>query len=476
MAGHTLQIFSTPAYWGWKRSENRLKVLLLAEMCNPNWTSVPLVGYNLARGLAEHPELDVTLVTQIRNRPALLDDDINYYAQVEYIDNEHIAGRFHQLSRFLRGGEKMSWTIDTALMWPSYVVFEKMVYRHFKEQLHSHKFDLIHRITPLTPTIPSPLARLSPVPMIIGPINGGLPWPEHFSHLRIHEREWLTPFRKAYQYLPYFRSTYRNLAGLILGSQFTRSEVPSYYRGLNEYMPENGINPDRFSLAQQWPAPKSRFRFINIARMVPLKGIDMILKAMASSTILRDCELVLIGDGPEREKLESLSNELQLGDRVLFRGWQNQKEISQELSQSQVFVFPSIKEFGGGVILEAMACGLPSIVMNYGGPAEIVTPETGIKLEMGPPEQIVTKLRQAMEYLATDPEQCIRFSAAGVDRVKNEFLWSCKAAQIHRFYQQVLQSKHDHLKHPFSEKTAAPLEPVLQPVLSTTNYVSALES
>ncbi|HZL70913.1 MAG TPA: hypothetical protein VFC86_00535, partial [Planctomycetota bacterium] len=61
---------------------DRLRVLLLAEMCNPTWSSVPLVGYNLARALASRPDLSVTLVTQVRNESAVRADPLSQLADV----------------------------------------------------------------------------------------------------------------------------------------------------------------------------------------------------------------------------------------------------------------------------------------------------------------------------------------------------------------------------------------------------------
>ena len=141
-------------------------------MCNPTWTSVPLVGYNMAAALSRHPDLDVTLATQVRNELALADDPINRTARVEYIDTEYIAAPFHRLSKLLRAGKQFGWTIDTASMWPSYVAFEKQIARRFAREFERHEFDVIHRLTPLSPTIPSPLAGLTSIPMMFGPVNG----------------------------------------------------------------------------------------------------------------------------------------------------------------------------------------------------------------------------------------------------------------------------------------------------------------
>ena len=176
-----------------------LRVLLIAEACNPTWTSVPLVGYNLARALAARPDLRVTLVTHIRNREGLATSDIGQFADVHFIDNEWIARPIYLLAQMLRGGNQLGWTIDTAMAWPSYVIFEHMVRNKFGRQLQRGDFDLIHRITPLSPTAVSPLASKTNVPMIAGPLNGGLPWPKEYPELVRKEREWLVPFRKLYR-------------------------------------------------------------------------------------------------------------------------------------------------------------------------------------------------------------------------------------------------------------------------------------
>src|SRR5438270_8227363 len=97
-----------------------LRVLLIAEACNPTWTSVPLVGYNFARALAERDDLEVTLVSQVRNRAALRADPIAARARLQFIDNEWVARPLYLLSRLLRGGSALSWTTDTAMAWPSY--------------------------------------------------------------------------------------------------------------------------------------------------------------------------------------------------------------------------------------------------------------------------------------------------------------------------------------------------------------------
>ena len=418
-----------------------MKLLVLAEACNPEWTSVPLVGYNLARALAERPDLDVTLVSHVRNKPAIERSPVAELARLEFINNEWLAKPLYTAGKLLRGGGSLGWTTNMAVNWPAYVCFERLIYQRFRKELKSGEFDLIHRITPVSPTMPSPLATMSEVPMLIGPLNGGLPWPELYPELRKKEREWLVPLRSAYKLLPYYRSSYRKLAGVIGGSQHTASETPESFRGHHFYLPENGIDPERFEVADAWTPPAGRFRFVAVGRLVPYKGFHLTLEAMAGSEVLRESELLIIGEGPERERLERMAAENQLN--VRFAGWLSQNELARQSRESQAFVFPSLREFGGGVVLEAMASGLPSIVVDYGGPGELVTPETGIALPMQPAEPLVQTLREAMERLVMDHGLCRELSNASIHRIRNDFTWAAKADRITGFYRETLGLEQD---------------------------------
>ena len=263
----------------------RMRILMLAEMCNPRMTSGPLVAYFLAKALAERDDLDITLVTQVRNRATLESDPIAGLARLHYIDTEPVGGPARRLANCVRRGSGLSWTTVTAMTWPMYIAFEWMAYRRFARDLRADSFDLIHRLSPMSPTVGSPVASLSDVPMLMGPLNGGLPWPAEHPKLARKEREWLVKVRGAYRWLPYYRSTYRHARGVIVGSWHTASEIPSWYRGGAYYIPENGFDAERIPLATEWtpPGPGKRFRFVTVGRLVPYKGFDLILQAMARS-------------------------------------------------------------------------------------------------------------------------------------------------------------------------------------------------
>lgn len=413
------------------------RVLMIAESCNPEWTSVPLVGYNLYHAVAERA--DVTLVTQIRNRDALK-RHVPAGRPMAFIDSERVAGPFHRLGRLLTLGRGLGWTTRQAVMWLPYLYFERLAFRQFAGALRRGEFDLIHRVTPLTPTYPSPMALWTDVPMILGPLNGGLPWPKGTGRVRLAEMEWLSFVRGAYRVLPYWRATFRRAAHVFAGSKYTLESLPAGARDRCTYMPENGINPAIFHAEGRPPPSAIRpFRLLFVGRLVPYKGAQLVLRAVASSEKLRNnAEVVIAGDGPQRAELERLRSDFGLGERVRFTGNLPQRDVAELMRQSSVFAFPSLREFGGAVVMEAMACGLPPVVVNYGGPGELITPQSGVGVPLGRAGEIEASLRRALEQLLDDPARLDAISSAAADFARANYTWEAKADRVVEVYERLI--------------------------------------
>lgn len=413
-----------------------LNVLILAESANPAMVSGALIGWSHARAIARLTTSH--LVTQVRNKAAIEKEGWQEGVDYTAIDTERVARPAWRLANILPGG----WTTRTAITALTYSTFERRVWARFKDDLMAGRWDVVHRITPVSPTVPSPIAsKLSAigVPFVIGPLNGGVEWPSQFQDRRRAEREWLSYARVAHQVLPGYRSTRQSAAAIICGSRATLAQMPEWCRAKCHYMPENGIDPDRFArfAALRHGGP---LRVAFVGRLVPYKCPDVLIEAAAPLIAEGKVVVDVIGDGPMMPALKRQVECSGVSDGVRLAGWVRHEELQVRLSESEVLGFPSIREFGGAVVLEAMALGLVPLVVDYAGPGELVCPSFGIAVPMSSRSELVENLREAMVRLYADRNQVHVMSRAAQNAVRTQHTWAARAAQSLNIYQQVISS------------------------------------
>jgi glycosyltransferase involved in cell wall biosynthesis len=417
-----------------------MRVLVLASDCNPDWPSLPVVAFKACRALARVAK--VVVATHVRNRPAIERDRIPG-AEVVYLDNEYVASPLYKLAKVLRGGSSVAWTIDVAMSYPSYLGFEWEVWKRFKGELTTGGFDVVHRLTPMSPTIPSPLAKWSKVPFVLGPVNGGLKWPRAFTGELFREREWLTYLRGGYRLLPYYQSTYRRSAAVLAGFAHTIADLPGWARDRVIDFPEVGIDPTVFAADRPRRVKQGQMTVLYAGRLVPYKCPDIVVAAFAASPLLRRHRLRVVGGGPEMPRLEQLVKEHRLEGCVELLGQRTQAEVGRAMREADIFAFPSVRELGAGVLVEAMAAGLPCVVVDYGAPGTLIAPDRGIALPLAPKEKLIQDYAGALESLVTDPQRVCRLGNAANRYALAEYSWEAKARKILEVYRWVLGRRGD---------------------------------
>lgn len=415
-----------------------LRVLMIAEAANPEWVSVPLVGWSLAKALSSM--VDGHVVTQVRNREAILRAGWAEGENFTVIDSEAVARPMWKAANVLRMGKGKGWTMTTAINAITYPYFERLVWHRFGADIQQGAYDIVHRITPLSPTTNSSLAakcKKAGVPFVLGPLNGGVPWPAGFDSERRREKEYLSYVRGAYKMLPGRQSMLKATAAILTGSHHTASEIPESFQDKCLYLPENAIDPSRFNLTapQDLTLP---LRGCFVGRMVPYKGPDMLLEAAVP--LLREGRLVLdmIGEGPMLQDLKALTTREGIENGVTFHGWLEHKEVQKVAYRANMLTFPSVREFGGGVVLEAMALGMVPVICDYAGPAELVSQDTGYKVPMGTRSDIIARYRETLSSIVADPTVLPAKAAAAKKHVLSSFTWDAKARQVLQIYDWVL--------------------------------------
>jgi glycosyltransferase involved in cell wall biosynthesis len=415
-----------------------MRVLLLAEACNPEWVSVPLEGWSHSSAISTL--VVAHLVTQVRNRDAILRAGLQEGKDFTAINSEAIEARVYRLACKLRGGAGKGWTTLAGLSALSYPYFEHLVWKQFGKRIQNGEFDIVHRITPLSPTASSSIAskcRAARVPFVMGPLNGGVPWPKHFDSARRKEKEWLSYVRDVYKLLPGYHSTRRGASAILIGSRDTWEQVPVNYRKQCVYIPENAIDPERF-IKQRTRRAGRPVRAVFIGRLVPYKGADMLIEAALPLLKSGALSVEIIGDGPQMPELKEIVRREQIESAVSLPGWIEHGKLQDRLLEADLFTFPSIREFGGAVALEAMAVGVVPIVVDYGGPAELVTDRTGWLVPIGSREQIIARLRSLLIELTENPSRIDAKSPAAIARARTQFTWRAKAEQVLAVYKWVL--------------------------------------
>lgn len=175
-----------------------------------------------------------------------------------------------------------------------------------------------------------------------------------------------------------------------------------------------------------------------LGRLVPYKGYEVLLRAM---TRVSDAHLIIVGDGPLRDKLIGLARELQIADRVTFTGRLPRGEAKAVLHAADVFVMPSntIAEAFGLAQVEAMAAGRP--VVNTELPTTVPkVARHGLEGLTVPPNDVVA-LAKALQTLLDDRALAARLGAAAQARAASEFDQDVFVRRVENLFQKLIQSR-----------------------------------
>jgi glycosyltransferase involved in cell wall biosynthesis len=401
-----------------------LRILVLAPDSNPDSLSTSLVGYAHSEALARHNV--VTLVAKGCHEAVLRRKPIAFHA-IQPISTPWLDRIYRWIIQHVFKGDYGSHLL-TALSYPFAVVFEWKAWRLLRPRIMAGEFDVVLRLLPVVPTLPSPFAfflRHGPIPFVIGPINGGLPWPQGFRQAE-KQKEWISDLRNLYRILPFAKSTYHNAAAIIAGSSETYAEFAAY-REKMFFVPENGLSRSLFDSAPCRPPGDGRLELIYVGRLVPYKACDLALRGSASLLRQDLARLSIVGDGPERQGLEQLAKSLGIEKAVTFCGWLSHSEAMQRLLNADVLVFPSIREFGGGVVFEALALGVVPVVADFGGPGDIVHPEVGFKVALTNEQDMITQIDMVLMCLVGDRKLLAGLQRQGMAYARERLSWDGKA-------------------------------------------------
>jgi len=300
--------------------------------------------------------------------------------------------------------------------------------------------DLVHQPIPVSPRFPSLLYGLK-LPVVIGPMNGGMDYPPAFRHSEsILSRLYVRLGRQFADFANIVFPGKKLAAVVIVANRRTRLALPRCIRAQVVELPENGVDLRIWALPEEQNGgpvhPANPARFVFVGRLIDWKSLDVVLEALHE---VPDAALEVIGDGPMRKEWEELARHLGLSSRVFFSGWLTQSKCASRLRSASALLLPSICECGGAVVLEAMAAGVAVIATKWGGPVDYVNSDTGILVEPKSRRALIEGFAAAMRRVVAEPELARAMGLSGRTLVEREFDWDRKVNSIMDIYQCALR-------------------------------------
>jgi glycosyltransferase involved in cell wall biosynthesis len=400
---------------------NRLRILLIGQQCNPENVSISLVSFNHAVALAKLH--DVTLVAHSSVEAPLLRSKAPFRS-IEVVKTPLLDPIFNWGLRWIFKYNYDSQAL-TGFRYPLSVAFEWHAWRKLRRRIRAGEFDVVLRLNPMSPALPSPFAfflRKGPIPFVIGPLNGGLRCAPGFSE----SDEKNFSLRNLYRFMPFSRSTYRHAAAIIAASGHMRGEFGAY-RDKLFFIPENGIARSQCLPDSRKSESGAKLKLIFVGGLVRRKACYLGVRGAASLLRSNAAHFTIIGDGPERNNLEELVRSLGVESNVDFPGWLEHAEVLKRLRTADVVVLPAIREGGGGVVFEGLASGCVPVILDYGGPGDIVHPEVGYKIPATNEDDVVIQIEKVLSELASNRELLKRLRRQGMTYAEECLTWEAKA-------------------------------------------------
>jgi glycosyltransferase involved in cell wall biosynthesis len=407
-----------------------MKVLLSAYACEPGRGTEPGVGWNTAWEMSKYHEVWVL------TRP----DDGRAAIEAELARNPNPNLHFVYFTLPIFGS---IWRQGSSIIFVIHYYFWQIQAFLVARQLHAEiGFDLAHHVTFVRHSSPSFLVLL-PIPFIWGPVGGGESAPDPFWQDFSWRNKVYELLRSGIRWLgerdPFARMTARRSTIVRATTEDTAIRLRQMGAKKVEVFPEASLTKEEIVRLIHCDRDSPAVRFISMGRLLHWKGFHLGLRAFAQAAI-PEAEYWILGDGPERQRLEDLAVELGIADRVKFWNRLPRDEALQHLGSATALVHPSLHDSGGWVCLEAMMAARPVICLNLGGPAVQVTDETGFRVDAHDPDRAVQGLAAAMTRLAHDPELRLSMGRAGQLRVKECYNWEVRGDRIGKLYEDVVKT------------------------------------
>jgi glycosyltransferase involved in cell wall biosynthesis len=307
--------------------------------------------------------------------------------------------------------------------------------------LHAtHEFDLSHLVNIVSFREPGYLWKLQ-IPFVWGPVGGTQNLSAAFLEvLNWHDaaketlRTWLN--RLQLRFGRRQKHVGRTAAALIAANSTIEHDLLRTWGVQSERQIEVGVTE-----VVEWPARllenDGELHILWVGHVTPVKALRLLIAALAKLPRNLPWKLRVIGDGTELGVCKQQAIAAGIQQHIEWLGWQRRADVLPQYAWADVFVFTSLRDTTGTVVLEALSNGVPVVCLDHQGAGDVVTEECGIKVPVGSPSQVIDDLAAAIERIADDPEFRRQLASCALERAE-EFHWSRQGDRMADIYRRVL--------------------------------------
>ena len=402
-----------------------MNILLSAYACEPFKGSEPAVGWNWALSLSKQGH-KVYVVTRKNNQ-----NNINRYfrnkpKKIEFIYYD-LPKLFIKL--FSRQGKSNPFQFLYCFLWQIGIYFA------VKPYIKKIKFHYIHHVTFVSLRYPSFLCYFK-IPFLLGPVAGGDQVPIILRKKFLFKNKLFEYFRDIVNYLikfsPMHILMYKNCKKIFFNSAQTKKLIPKKFHYKSKKI--LGISLEESRISKRPQKLNKNISICYIGRIEQLKGIDILLDTFfLINSKIKNIKFNIVGSGSHDLHLKKKIKMLKLNKKVKWYKYMERKKIFKFYEKNTFLIFPSLRDSGGLVLLEAMSKGTVIAGLNIGGPGEIIDSSTGIKVNIKDKthNEIVNKLTKGIISLIKNKKKYQEKSKNCLQKV-NRYIMSNKISIIYR--------------------------------------------
>jgi glycosyltransferase involved in cell wall biosynthesis len=301
------------------------------------------------------------------------------------------------------------------------------------------RFDLFQHVTYANDWMASYIGALLPVPYIRGPGGASPEIPRGFIDdysFKDRFQEWLRSFGHVIsRHDPFFILGQSRAKAILVCNKEAYETILAKWKSKTYLFPVTGISSKELASLSRHTHHGNPFHIMIAGKLVRIKGFDLAIKSFKLfSDKAPNAILTIVGDGPDDVFLKGLIKKLDITQKVRFLGWQPHQALLEQMSQADVFLFPSLRDGGGAVVVEAMAASKPVVCLDVGGPGYHIDATCGIKVTPQSPDQVIGDLAKALNTLYTDSHLRASLGAAARKKAEQYYCWDRLGDQLQGIY------------------------------------------